>query len=129
MSDQSEVAAHEALYDTYFSTWNRKDFVALADLFAFPLIIGGGGRAPVTVPDAAAYIARMEGMLVDMESRGWAISILDQLHVGLMAGDTGCITVHYHRDRADGSLIEAGTSNYLTRKIGGAWKIIGMLAP
>lgn len=129
MSDQAEIAAHHALYDTYFSTWNRKDVDALADLFAFPLIIGGGGRAPVTVPDAAAYRARMNVTLEDLESRDWTISILDEMHVGLMAGDSGVITVHYHRDRADGTLIEAGTSNYLTRKIDGVWKIIGMLAP
>lgn len=129
MSDQSEVAAHEELYDTYFSTWNRKDVDGLSDLFAFPLIIGGGGRAPVTVPDAATYRDRMRGLLADLEARGWTKSILDELHVGLMAGDTGVITIHYHRDQADGTLIESGTSNYLTRKIDGQWKIIGMLAP
>ena len=129
MSEQSEIAAHEALYDTYFSTWNRKDIDALADLFAFPAIVGGGGRAPATIPDAASYRARMQMLLVDLESRGWAISILDEMHVGLMAGDTGVITIRYHRERADGSLIEAGTSSYLTRKIDGAWKIVGMLAP
>ena len=129
MSDQADIAAHEALYDTYFDAWNRKDVDALSDLFGFPMVVGGGGRAPAAVPDAAAYRARMRAILDDIESRGWTRSVLDERHIGLMAGDTGVITVHYHRDRADGSRLEGGTSNYLTRKFDGQWKIVGMLVP
>ena len=129
MSDQADIAAIEALYDTYFDAWNRKDLNTLSGLFGFPMVVGGGGRAPESVPDAAAYRARMQAILDDIESRGWTRSVLDERHVGLMAGDTGVITVHYHRDRSDGSELEGGTSNYLTRKLDGRWKIVGMLVP
>jgi hypothetical protein len=124
MNEDAEIAAHRALYQTYIDAWNRIDLDTYCSLFAFPVAIGGGGRAPDIVPDLAAWRARTKGNLDALAARGWATSTIDALHVGLMAGDTG-----YSRFAADGSRIESGTSNYLTRRIGGEWKMIGMLVP
>jgi len=46
-----------------------------------------------------------------------------------MAGDTGIVTAHYRRNRADGSEIESGTANYIARKLGGEWRFVGITAP
>ena len=93
------------------------------------MAIGGGGRAPDIVPDVAAWRARTRANLDALAARGWSTSVIDELHVGLMAADTGFITVTYTRLADDGSRIEGGTSNYLTRKLDGAWKMVGMLVP
>lgn len=129
MVEADEIAALKALYTTYIDAWNRVDLDTYCSLFCFPLVIGGGGRSPETVPDLAAWRARTKGNLDALAERGWATSVIDALHVGLMAGETGVITVGYSRQAADGSRIEGGTSNYLTRKIGGEWKMVGMLVP
>ncbi|MCB2063711.1 MAG: DUF4440 domain-containing protein [Novosphingobium sp.] len=129
MSEADEIAALKALYTTYIDAWNRIDIDTYCSLFAFPMIVGGGGRVPDTVPDLAAWRARTKGNLDALAARGWTISVIDALHVGLMAGDTGVITVEYSRQAEDGSRIEGGTSNYLTRKLGGDWKMVGMLVP
>lgn len=129
MDETAEIAAHEALYQTYINAWNRVDLDTYCSLFAFPVAIGGGGRAPEIVPDLAAWRARTQGNLDALAARGWATSTIDALHVGLMAGDAGFITVEYSRFAADGSRIEGGTSNYLTRKFDGEWKMVGMLVP
>lgn len=129
MDEDAEIAAHKALYQAYIDAWNRIDLDTYCSLFAFPVAIGGGGREPDIVPDLAAWRARTKGNLAALSARGWATSTIDALHVGLMAGDTGFITVEYSRFAADGSRIEGGTSNYLTRRIGGEWKMIGMLVP
>ena len=129
MSQTDEIEAHKALYTTYIDAWNRVDLDTYCSLFAFPVVIGGGGRSPETVPDLAAWRARTKGNLDALAARGWSTSVIDALHVGLMAGDTGVITVEYSRLAGDGTRIEGGTSNYLTRKIDGEWKMVGMLVP
>ncbi len=129
MDDNSEIAAHEALYKTYIDAWNQRDLDTYCGLFAFPVAIGGGGRAPDILPDLAAWRARTRANLDALAARGWATSTIDALHVGLMAGDTGVITVEYTRLAADGTRIEGGTSNYLTRKLGSEWKMVGMIVP
>lgn len=129
MDTTAEIATLKKFYGTYLDRWNRKDLDALTDLFAFPMVVGGGGREPLTLPDAQAYLDRTRAIMADIESRGWARSVLDEIDVGLMAGDTAVLTVHYHRSREDGARIEGGTTNYLTRKIGGQWKLVGMIVP
>jgi hypothetical protein len=129
MDRNADITAHEALYETYIDAWNRRDLDTYCGLFAFPVAIGGGGRAPESVPDLAAWRARTDANLDALAARGWTTSVIDALHVGLMAGDTGVITVEYSRFGADGSRIEGGTSNYLTRKLGSEWKMVGMIVP
>jgi len=129
MDEAGRIAAHKALYKTYIDAWNRCDLDTYCSLFAFPLAIGGGGREPEIIPDLAAWRARTKSNLDELAARGWANSVIDPLHVGLMAGDTGIITVEYSRFAHDGSRIEGGTSNYLTRKLDGAWKIVGVVVP
>jgi hypothetical protein len=129
MNEDAEIAAHKALYATYIDAWNRCDIDTYCSLFAFPVAIGGGGREPEIIPDLPAWRARTKANLDELAARGWSNSVIDPLHVGLMAGDTGIITVEYSRFDAGGSRIEGGTSNYLTRKIGGAWKIVGVIVP
>jgi hypothetical protein len=127
--DDADIAAHKALYQTYIDSWNRLDLDTYCSLFAFPMAIGGGGRAADIVPDLAAWRARTDGNLKSLAGRGWSNSVIDALNVALMAGDTGVITVEYSRFAADGTRIEGGTSNYLTRKLGGTWKMVGMIVP
>ena len=129
MDNEAAIAAHKALYETYIDAWNRIDLDTYCSLFAFPVAIGGGGRSPDVVPDLAAWRARTKGNLDALAARGWSTSTIDALHVGLMAGDTGVITVEYTRLAANGERIEGGTSNYLTRLIDGDWKVVGMLVP
>lgn len=129
MDETADIAALKALYDDYLDAWNRKDLTALVQLFAFPMVVGGNGRAPLGLPDAAAYLDRTGAIMADIESRGWVRSVLDEIHVGMMAAGTAVLTVHYHRARSDGSRLEGGTSNYLARKLDGAWKIVGMIVP
>jgi hypothetical protein len=129
MEITDEIAAHRALYEVYIDAWNRIDLDTYCGLFAFPVAIGGGGRAPDIVPDVAAWRARTKANLDTLAARGWSTSVIDALHVGLMAGNTGVITVTYTRLAEDGSRIEGGTSNYLTRKLDGTWKMVGMLVP
>lgn len=129
MDEAGGIAAHKALYKTYIDAWNRLDLDTYCSLFAFPLAIGGGGREPEIIPDLAAWRAHTKANLDELAARGWANSVIDPLHVGLMAGDTGIITVEYSRFAHDGSRIEGGTSNYLTRKLDGEWKIVGVVVP
>lgn len=129
MIDDATIAAHKTLYQTYIDAWNRCDIETYCSLFAFPLVIGGGGRAPEIMPDLAAWRERTTSNLEGLSQRGWNTSVVDPRHVGLMAGDTGIITVEYSRFDADGARIEGGTSNYLTRKLDGAWKIVGVIVP
>ena len=129
MTYADDMAALRALYGTYIDSWNRRDLDTYCSLFAFPVVIGGAGRDPDVVPDYAAWRARTDGNLEALAARGWATSTIDALHVGLMAGDTGVITVEYSRLDDDGSRIEGGTSNYLTRKLDGEWKMVGMIVP
>jgi hypothetical protein len=129
MDEAGRIAAHKALYETYIDAWNRIDLDTYCSLFAFPVAIGGGGRAPDVVPDLAAWRARTKANLDALAARGWSTSTIDSLHVGLMAGDTGVITVEYTRLGSQGERIEGGTSNYLTRLIDGTWKVVGMLVP
>lgn len=129
MDDNDDIAAHKALYETYIDAWNRVDLNTYCSLFAFPVVVGGGGRAPDMVPDLASWRARTKGNLDALAARGWSTSTIDALHVGVMAADTGIITVVYSRFDADGARIEGGTSNYLTRKLDGTWKMVGLLVP
>ena len=129
MDNEAAIAAHRALYETYIDAWNRIDLDTYCSLFAFPVAIGGGGRSPDIVPDLAAWRARTKGNLDALAARGWSTSVIDALHVALMAADTGFITVAYTRLGDDGERIEGGTSNYLTRLIDGEWKMVGMLVP
>jgi hypothetical protein len=129
MDEAGRIAAHRALYETYIDAWNRIDLDTYCSLFAFPVAIGGGGRVPDIVPDLATWRARTKSNLDALSARGWSTSTIDSLHVGLMAGDTGVITVEYTRLGAQGERIEGGTSNYLTRLIDGTWKVVGMLVP
>lgn len=129
MTARKDEQALGALYHAYIDTWNRRDIDGLCALFAFPMVVGGGGRAPVTLSNADAYCRRTQAIMDDISARGWTRSVIDETHAAVTAGGTGVITVRYHRERADGSVIEGGTSNYLTLKVGGEWKMTGMIVP
>jgi hypothetical protein len=129
MNDTADLAALEALYRTYFEAGNCGDLDTYCSLFAFPVVLGGGGRAPAVMADAATWRTTVSGSIEVLATRGWATSAIDELNVGLMAGDTGVITAVFSRLAADGSRIEQCTGNYLARKLGGEWKIVGILTP
>lgn len=129
MDTDGDVEALKALYRTYILAWNARDLDTYCGLFAFPVAIGGGGREPDIVPDLAAWRARTHGNLEALAARGWSTSTIGALHVGVMAADTAIITVDYTRLKEDGTWIEGGTSNYVTRKLNGEWKMVGLLVP
>jgi hypothetical protein len=129
LDKQAGIAALEALYRTYFEAGNSGDLDTYCSLFAFPVVLGGGGKAPAVMADAATWRATVAGSIEALASRGWATSAIDSLQIGLMAGDTGVITAVFSRLATDGSRIEQCTGNYLARKLGGEWKIVGILTP
>ncbi|MCB2063710.1 MAG: hypothetical protein KDE25_09700, partial [Novosphingobium sp.] len=108
---------------------NSGDLETYCMLFAFPIAVGGNGQAPATVSDPAKWRASVQASIDDLTARGWATSVIDALHVGLMAGDTGVITVAFSRLAADGVVMESCTGNYLARKLDETWKIVGIIAP
>ena len=107
---------------------NSGDLETYCMLFAFPIAVGGNGQAPATVSDPAKWRASVQASIDDLTARGWATSVIDALHVGLMAGDTGVITVAFSRLAADGVVMESCTGNYLARKLDETWKIVGIIA-
>jgi ketosteroid isomerase-like protein len=126
MADVTAEAEMEALYRTYVEIFNREDSAALAQLLAYPAV-GGGPASPQVYKQPVDFQRMIEGTFAHFKANGWARSRVDSTEGVLMAGDTGLVRAVFSRCREDGGVYEAGSGNYVMRRIDGRWKIVAML--
>lgn len=121
---EDEIKAH---YRTYVETFNREDSAGVAELLAYPAMMGGPGHPSKTVPDRQAFQRLIEGTFEAFRKNGWARSRIDSMQAVATAGDTGVLAATFSRYREDGSLIEADRGHYIMIKRDGRWSIIAAI--
>lgn len=121
---EEEIKAHHRLYVEIF---NREDAAGVAELLAYPAMMGGPGHPPQMIPDKAAFQRLIEGTFAQFKANGWVRSQIDSSEAVATAGDTGVLAATFSRYRADGSLIEADRGHYIMVKRDGRWSIIAAI--
>lgn len=127
MTDDTAEEGIAAIYRKYVETFNTQDGAAVARLLAYPVMVGGSGHPPGSIPDEAAYQRMIENTFEEFKKLGWVRSQIDRLEAVATACDTGVVAAWFSRWRADGSKIEEGNGHYVTVKHDGEWKIIAAI--
>lgn len=127
MSESTDIDGIANAYRTYVETFNTGDGAAVARLMGYPVMVGGSGHAPGVMQDEAAYASMIGNTFEHFRKLGWVRSQIDRLEAVEAGGDTGIVSADFSRYRADGSMIEAGTGHYVTRKIDGTWRIVAAI--
>lgn len=127
MSESPDVDGIAGAYRNYVETFNTGDGAAVARLMGYPVMVGGSGHSPGTIPDEAAYQHMIENTFEHFREKGWVRSQIDRLEAVAAGGDTGVVSAHFSRYRADGTMIENGSGHYVTRRIDGNWKIVAAI--
>lgn len=123
MTEDSTEEGIAAVYRKYVETFNTGDEAAVARVMAYPVMVGGSGHPPISIPDEAAYQAMIEHTLAEFRKLGWTRSQIDRIEAVATACDTGVVAAWFSRWRADGSMIEEGRGHYITVRQNGEWKI------
>ena len=116
----SNEAAVYAAFKVYADALNAYDDQGVRDAFVWPL-------ARMTA-DGVEIVSNPPALPSEMRAKsGWVKSIFEEVDV-VAATDTKAhlILRRFQRLRADGSLIEAGSTFYAYRKIDQGWKIFAI---
>ncbi|MDG2004180.1 MAG: nuclear transport factor 2 family protein [Novosphingobium sp.] len=111
------------VYRRYVTAFNTGDGAKVARVMAYPVMVGGSGHPPGTIPDEAGYQAMIENTFVEFRKLGWVRSQIDRIEAVSTAGDTGVVAAWFSRWREDGSQIEEGNGHYIAVKQDGEWKL------
>lgn len=110
-------------YRRYVEMFNTGDGAAVARCMAYPVMVGGSGHPPATIPDEAGYAAMIENTFAAFREKGWVRSQIDRIEAVETARDTGVIAAWFSRWREDGSKYEEGSGHYIAVKQDGEWKL------
>lgn len=112
-----------AAYRRYVEAFNTGDGAAVAKCMAYPVMVGGSGHPPGTIPDEAGYAEMIDNTFAAFRENGWARSQIDRIEAVETARDTGVIAAWFSRWREDGTKYEEGSGHYIAVKDGGEWKL------
>lgn len=123
MSNSSTEAEIGDAYRRYVEAFNTGDGAAVAKCMAYPVMVGGSGHTPGTIPDEAGYAAMIGNTFDAFRENGWSRSQIDRIEAVETARDTGVIAAWFSRWREDGTKYEEGNGHYIAVKQDGEWKL------
>ncbi len=115
----------EAKVREYFDVFNTKDVDGILErIYSIPVHIGNssGHRAYANGADARSSLA---GLYEQIESQGWARSVISNVDACVIADGLVFAEVTYTRDKADGEAIAPGLRSniYVLQKLEPGWRI------
>ncbi len=115
----------EAKVREYFDLFNNKDSDGILErIYSIPVHIGNssGHRAYATGADARAGLATLYDQI---ESQGWARSVISDVDACVIADGLVFAVVTYTRDKADGEAIAPGLRSnvYVLQKLEPGWRV------
>ena len=112
----------EALFDTYLSSWNARDFQRVAQCYTEPSLFVLP-EASVPIADNAAMIALLERIFSGLEADGFSHTEIDDISI-CPRGDTLATADArgVRRLRGDGSEIEVIDAHYVLRRTEARWQ-------
>lgn len=123
MSEDSPETGIADAYRRYVDAFNTGNGAMVAQRMAYPVMVGGSGHVPGTIPDEASYAAMIENTFTEFRKKGWARSQIDRIEAVATANDTGVIAAWFSRWREDDTMIEGGNGHYIAVKQDGEWKL------
>lgn len=111
-----------ALFDTYLSCWNDRNFEGIVQCFEEPatFVMPNG---TFCLPDHQSLIALLKKVFADLEKENFSHSTVDEVNAkscgnGLAVLDASGVK----RLKHDGSLLEQIDGHYIIRKTEGGWQ-------
>jgi hypothetical protein len=121
-----DAADAEAKIREYFDVFNAKDAQKIAQtVYSVPLHIANqtGHRAYITAADA---VSSLQNLYEQIESQGWAKSVIQDVDVCIVTEGLAFAEVRYTRNKANGEAIAPGirTNIYVVQELPPGWRIV-----
>ena len=127
MATPEEISRElETFYKGYIDAFNREDLDHFLACFGLPYAWVTGERGLSITGSESDHQSGFSRIMIDVKSRGWARSAIDQLKTWALADNLGMIMADYTRYKADNAVLETGRACYTVRRDAGAWKIIAL---
>lgn len=115
----------EAKVREYFDVFNAKDVDGILErIYSIPVHIGNssGHRAYANSADARSSVA---GLYEQIESQGWARSVISNVDACVIADGLVFAEVTYTRDKANGEAIAPGLRSnvYVLQRLEPGWRV------
>ena len=122
MHSQSSIDAAMAVLDAFMAAFSVRDVAAVRATFHFPHARFHDGKVTLFIN---ADDFNMDFFLASADAREWARSVWNERRVIHAGADKVHFDTQFSRLRADGGVINAYRSIYITTRIAGRWGIQG----
>ena len=112
----------DALYSSFLSAWNGRDFKGVANCFSEPAFYALPGM-DIPISDRAGFIAILEKVFAGLEADGFSHTEVGEISAQACGEQMAIVDAKaVARLRKDGSSIEVIDGHYVARKFDDGWR-------